>query len=193
MGSKTVQLLASQTAKIDNLAVNGLLGVSGSLAYKVHEIERHIHSFERWLGAAASASGETHVADSIGSGVSAFRIDAGNNDWGSWVQIVGSADTPRISGNLKFDGRQIMIESHERNTQTYFIQIAYGASGAAALAAGDYTEIGLISGGGTSEVGPIDLQDRRFDVGIKVWVRAFIPTINTGTIDFYLGLHEYEA
>jgi hypothetical protein len=32
--------------KIDNKATLGSLGTSNSLAYRVHEIERHLHSYE---------------------------------------------------------------------------------------------------------------------------------------------------
>ena len=66
--------------KIDNLAVLGLTGVVNSLAYRVHEIERHLHSSASWFELAAEASGETHVANRIGSGAGPFRIDAGNDD-----------------------------------------------------------------------------------------------------------------
>lgn len=49
--------------KIDNRAVDGLLGVNNSLAYKVHEIEKHFHNQEKWCGVAAIADAELHVAD----------------------------------------------------------------------------------------------------------------------------------
>ena len=42
-----------QNPKIDNLAADGLLGVEDSLAYKIAEVEKHFHNWERWIGLAA--------------------------------------------------------------------------------------------------------------------------------------------
>ena len=89
--------------KIDEQATDGLLGTSNSLAYRVHEIERHLHSGGRWFEAAAVPDGEDHVADRIGSGAGAFEIDAGNDTWGDWTQILGADDTPTVAGKTHFD------------------------------------------------------------------------------------------
>ena len=107
--------------KIDDTATNGLLGVSNSLAYRVAEIERHLHSAASWFGKAAVASGETHVADRIGAGIDPFRIDAGNEDWGAWVQILGSDDTPARTGLVYFDPHMMIVENTE-SAAVYFIQ-----------------------------------------------------------------------
>ena len=69
--------------KIDGLSVSGLTGVSNSLAYRVHEIERHLHSSGRWFGAAVTPTA-TRFADRIGISTGkpeAFSIDAGNDTW----------------------------------------------------------------------------------------------------------------
>ena len=125
--------------KIDDQATSGLLGTQNSLSYRVHEIERHFHSGARWFEAASVPAGETHVADRIGSGGGAFRIDAGNNTWGTWTQILGSADTPVKAGRVYFDPHLVVVEDTERSA-TYFVQFGRGESGAAALAADTYTE-----------------------------------------------------
>ncbi|GAG06645.1 unnamed protein product, partial [marine sediment metagenome] len=65
------------TEKIDNLASLGLAGVSNSLTYRVHEIERHFHNNEYWYGAAAVSNGEIHVADEVGPSISPFALLAG--------------------------------------------------------------------------------------------------------------------
>ena len=100
--------------------------------YGIFEIERHIHSVESWFGVAVTPVGETHVADRLGVGVVAFQIDAGNNNWGSWLQILGSNDTPTRTASIYFDPHRLQIEAAER-TATYFIQLAEGASGDAGL------------------------------------------------------------
>lgn len=71
--------------KIDSFAVDGLLGVEDSLAYKVSEIDRHLHNRERWFSAAITPNGTIHSADRIGAGVLPIRFTSGNNTWGAWV------------------------------------------------------------------------------------------------------------
>ena len=187
MGTK----LRSNNPKIDSAPVDGLLGVEDSLAYEVNEIERHIHNWERWMAAAAVASGEVHVADSISDNQTAFVADGGNDTWGSWLQVLGSSDTPVITAMPKFDLHRLLVSAHEHNNNLYLIQIAFGASGAAALAAGTCTEIAILTGGGNTEVGPVEVLDRRQDAGTKTWVRVWAVGQNTGTLGFLIGLHEY--
>lgn len=181
--------------KVDGVAVEGLLGVSNSLAYKVHEIERHLHSNERWFAAAAVPNAEIHVADRVDPAAQTpFQVDAGNDTWGSWVQILGSSDTPADVGKLKFDPHKLIISDTQKLNKIHVLQIGFGVSGAAALASGWYTEMVFVSLGGVpGDVYPVLMQSRRSDVGQKVWARAFIPGENTGTVDFLFGIHEYEG
>lgn len=180
--------------KVDNQAVNGLLGVTNSLAYKVHEIERHLHSYERWMAAAAVPVGETHVADRISDSQTPFQLDGGNDTWGAWVQILGSTDLPVMAGRVKFDPHQIAITDTEKLAKIYLFQIAFGETAAGALAAGDYTELVFMSSSAFStESRPVRLQTRRKNVDTKVWARVFVVGQNTGTVDFFYGLHEYEG
>lgn len=179
--------------KIDSAPVDGLLGVEDSLSYIAHEIERHFHGFERWFGAAIVPDGESHVANRIGTGVAAFQADAGNNAWGAWLQILGSTDTPASAGNVKFDLHRVQVVGVERTNTVHFVQIAYGASGGAALAAAAYTEFVFHPLGQQGQRVPIPVMCHRHDVGTKVWLRILVPGQNTGTMDFYHGLHEYEG
>jgi len=176
--------------KIDEIATDGLLGTEDSLAYRTEEIEMHFHNYERWLGAAAAPSGETHVADS--DSMTAFQIDAGNDDWGSWVQIVGSSDTPVTAGMSKFDLHRLMITNVENKKIITRIQIAAGTSGAAALAAGDYTEL-LVTPDNDGQQDPYEIMMHRQSSATKVWARCWVKATNTSTIDFFIGLHEYMA
>jgi len=176
----------------DTVASDGLSATSDSIGYKITEVERHFHSYERWLGAAVTPSGETNIADPIGTSTSAFQIDAENDDWGSWVQIIGSADTPVISGSTHFDLHRLLFTATERNA-VYFVQVGAGASGAAALSAGTYTEAVFLPSSNLVDSGPVDINIRRQTATTKVWARTYCPGQNTATIDFYVGLHEYEG
>ena len=132
---------------------------------------------------------KVHRVDRIASGINPFQLDAGNNNWGNWVQILGSEDTPARTGMLYFDPHQILIESTE-NIATYFMQFARGDSGDAGLAAGHYTE--LVIGSDTNRFKSIiSVQTGRAPVGSKIWARCLCPGQNTSLLSFYIGIHEY--
>jgi len=182
----------ADTSKIDDAATDGLSGVSNSLSYRVHEIERHLHSGARWFQAAAVPDLEDHVADRIGTtGAGAFQMDAGDDTWGDWLQILGADDTPTVVGKAYFDPHQFIVEDTER-ASTYFIQMGRGTSGDAAITAGTYTEF-IYSATVQKETGIIPVQTGRAPAGSKVWIRCMVPGVDTGTMDFYFGLHEYEG
>jgi len=92
--------------KIDAEATLGLTGVLDSLAYRVHEIERHLHSSASWFGVANTPTA-TKKADRIGTCTGPFVIDGGDSSaaptWGAWVQILGSEDTPARTDQVYFD------------------------------------------------------------------------------------------
>lgn len=180
------------TAKLDNAPANGLLGVPHSISYSIDETHRHIHNYERWLGAAAVPNGEIHVADSILTSKTPFIVDAGNDTWGAWLQILGSSDTP-VNGGVKYDAHRFNFVEHQTNNSTHAIQIAAGASGAAALSAGTYTEFIVRTGGGNSKIEPMEVKLKRQTAGTKLWIRNWAHGINTSTLSFFLGIHEYEG
>ena len=76
------------------------------------ESEVHAHSHERWAGLAGTPSGEIHRMDGLLSATSPqpFQIDAGNNAWGAWVQVVGSADTPIQAGKTHFNFHELQMK-----------------------------------------------------------------------------------
>ena len=187
----SVTSITAETNKIDGEAVDGLLGVHNSLAYKVTEIERHFHSGARWFESATTPDGTVHVADRIGSGDGPIRIDAGDDDWGVWVQVLGSTDTPTKVGNAYFDPHQIIIHDVEK-AETYFVQFARGATGDAGVTAGTYTEV-VYDAANTRNTAIIIVQTGRAPAGALIWARCKITGANTGWLDFYLGLHEYEG
>jgi hypothetical protein len=179
--------------KIDSYATDGLNGVSNSLAYRVNEIERDVHSYERWFGLAAVPNGTIHRADSITDNVNPFQIDAGNDTWGTWVSVLGSSDTPAIAGSAYYDFHQVDIVAVQTANVVHFVQIAMGASGAAGLTAGTYTEFVFIPQSAAGRPAPITIQMRRQAAGTLAWMRNLVRGTNTSTLDFYIGLHEYEG
>ncbi len=181
-----------QHDKIDLVATNGLLGGENSLAYRVNEIERHNHSFERWLELAGTPAAETHRADAAGTGAGVFQIDAGDGVYGSWLQILGSSDTPIDGTAIFFDLHRLVITSAERNT-IYVMQIAFGETGNGAVLADSYIEIPFIPASNQVDAGPVEVKCRRVDAGTKGWARCICPGQNTAMLDFIIGIHEYEG
>ena len=181
--------------KIDDQAVNGLLGAPNSLAYKVHEIEKHFHSRERWFGINGDQSGNNWAAYNL----IPFIAISGNNGYGSdaddEAKVFGTDDTPVISGSVKFDLHRMLIIDADHTT-VYRLRIVYGTGTMAdAITAGQYTEImvkydhALFGGGGV----PTEIQMPRLNSGSdKVWIQAWSPADNS-QIDFFIGIHEYEG
>lgn len=154
-------------------------------------IQEHHHNWENWFGAAVVPAGTTHRADRVGITQTPFVPDAGNDDWGAWLQLLGSIDTPVRSGNLAYDMHRIYVVAAEVDN-VYFAQFAFGSSGAIALAAGNYSDF-IFSPvtPGAVEIA-VDLRVNRVPVGTPAWVRIMAPTQDTATLSFYLGLHEYD-
>lgn len=158
---------------------------------EVIEIERHLHSAGSWFGQAIVPVGETHVADRLDSAVLAFEIDAGDESWGSWIQILGSDDTPARTSQVYFDPHEIVITYTER-AAIYFIQFTRGESGEVGYSAGNYTELVYESTAvGAKASGITKVQTGRAPTGSKLWARCLALNENTATISFYLGIHEY--
>ncbi len=193
LGQDLITKIAYNVPKIDQEGSNGLAAATDSVAYLVQEIDRHLHSYEVWFGLAAAPDGELHRADRIGVGITAFQVDAGNNDWGAWLQILGSDDTPFVADNTEFDQHRLMITAVERNNVIHFVQIAFGATGAGALEANAYTEFVYKPATVQAQEWPFPIQTRREAVGTKAWARILSMGQNTGTLDFYGAAHEYEG
>ncbi len=152
------------------------------------DIDDHFHTRGRVFGTAAAPNGEVHVADT--DSMTAFQPDAGNDTWGTWLQVVGSSDTPIITGSLHFDIPDILITAVERNNVIHRIQIAHGTSGAAALALGDYSDLIYKPQTTQGEETYVIFQSASISVGIKVWMRVWAAGQDTGTLDAFLRIHE---
>lgn len=178
----------------DAPATTGLLGTNNSLAYRIHEIERHFHGWDRRVGLAAAPSGETHRADILGPGVAAFQATTGNNTWGAWLQIIGSSDTPKQSGYVKFDLHNLLVTNASYNG-VYFCQFACGESAALAakVAAYEYSSHIYQATSAALRTSTEPMMMRRCTAGDKVWMRIMVSGQDAKTLDFYLGFHEYEG
>ena len=167
----------------------------------VEVLDDHVHHGLRWFGLATTPAAETHKADRQGAGAAGAEcgpivVDAGNDDWGTWTQILGSTDTPCDSGTgTHFDLNTIHVTAYEDTATLYMIQIAFQEDAPAddPSASDVYTETQVTSAGvgATARTIPVTVQGNRVVAGTKVWMRTRAPNKSTSTISFYMGLHEY--
>ena len=161
------------------------------MIHELYEIEHHLHNYEHWFEKATTPTA-THFADHIGVGNGAFQIDAGNNTWGAWVHILGSSDTPFVPKMRYYDFHRLEISATER-AFPYFIQIGWGVDAATALANYTYSSVVFCPTGATGEQSPLMIMCEHNATGTNCFARCNCPGQNTGTLDFYFGIHEYGA
>lgn len=190
-----LKTLANLLSFIDGKATKGLLGIYNSLAYRVGEIERHFHSRERWFGK-KTVQTATDWGDVT---LSPYRAISGANAYGSDVNdealVLGTADTPAIAGMVKYDPHQIFIIACNADT-IYRLRLVYGSGTmAAAIAAGQYTELVIKddAAASSSPSSAIPVNCPRLNCGIdQIWVQCWSAT-NNAYVDFLIGIHEYEG
>ena len=193
--SALINGVAVVDSKVDDAATNGLSGVSNSLAYRVGEVERHLHGWERWMCAAAAANGEIHVADRIGATATSklpFTLTSGNDTWGAWTQVLGSGDTPIVTGGAKYDLHRVLVLV-ANTVAPYFLQIAFGATGDAAVTANAMSSIVINPASNTDRTVAEPFMSRRQAVGTKAWARCWCVGNNAKTLTIMFGVHEYEG
>lgn len=189
----------SRVSVIENSSTLGLLGTSNSLAYRVHEMERHVHSRERWFGKLAIQTATDWADNNIAT---PFITISGNNTYGvdpnDEAQIVGTADTPVITtpiASVKYDLHRIFITA-TNSTTPWKLQFIYGTGTMAdAITAGQYstTMVKVDAAVGATPSVAHEIQMPRLACGSdKVWCRGWNAT-NDATISFFVGWHEYEG
>lgn len=171
--------------KIDSNAVLGLSGVANSLAYKVHEIEKHFHNSEQFFG---KDGGDNYLnRDSI----TPWQITSGAGEaYGAELQISDGTEIEGGSATKKFDFHRLFITGVGEIDDTYKIQIWYGTGlfGAATL----LTETLFRASSATFESVPIDIMSPRIACNNKIWLCCKC-TSDAETIDFLIGVHTYDA
>ena len=114
--------------------------VYNSLAYRVAEIERHLHSHARWVGMRVPQTATLWADDSL----TPFRATSGNNTYGAdpgdAALVLGLGDMPRQAGMLHFDPHKVLIVSLSHDSP-YKLRVIHGpGTMAAAITAGAYSE-----------------------------------------------------
>ena len=174
----------------------GLSGTSDSIGYRTAEVEKHLHNRGFWRGKQNPQTATDWAADVINN---AFRAISGNNAYGTDLNdealVVGTADTPVLSGYVKYDMHKILI-TDASSTSIYKLRIVYGSGTmAAAIAANQFSEFVTRVDAATGQLPMVshEVMMPRVNCGVdKIWIQAWNATDNA-TIDFYVGWHEYSG
>jgi hypothetical protein len=173
--------------KIDEETVDGLLGANNSLAYKVHEIERHLHNSEFWYG----DDGDTTMSRANNHNPWTLTASASVNTYGTEVQLGDGSDIVVDRATcVKFDLHKIAVTESSVNDKNYTIQFWTGIG--IFSAATFLTEVVYRTGGNSAEAQPIPVICPRVSVGSKLWARVKCET-GSGTVDILVGVHCYDG
>ncbi len=160
---------------------------------EVEVVETHLHSREHWCGKSGDQSGNNWGADTL----TPYRAISGNGVYGAdasdEAKVMGSDDTPVVTGKVSFDLHRITVIAISSDT-VYKLRLVWGTGTmAAAITAKQTTEFMIITSTDKANKfggAPFDIQTPRIAAKTKVWIQARNATDNA-TVDFFVGLHEY--
>lgn len=160
----------------------------------INVIDQRLTGEEKWFGLAGTPVGETHRADRMVGGVAPFALLSGNNDFGNWVQIMGSADTPILANSTLFAINRYCVSGAD-STLPFITQLVFGESAdiAAKLIAEEFTEFPFSSQavGFTIITNMFSVLTTRSVIGTKVWARTCCIGDVAKTLSFYVGMQEF--
>ncbi len=174
--------------KVDQAATNGLAGVSNSLAYRVHEIEKHHHSPGYWWGALAGPDETNAIEENV---TRPFVAISGADTWGTAIPILGTSDNPVGAADVRYDAHLVLVVDTDHAT-TYRLRFIWGSgTSAEAIIALQCSPVMFITAAGPFISGtPVIMQMSRGTVGEKLWCQVWNAT-NLSEVDFFYGAHGY--
>jgi hypothetical protein len=171
-----------ETLRIDALRTDGLTGVEDSLAYRVNEIERHLHNSNQCYGNDGADNFQRLSLDP-------FRITSGTGGaMGAELQIHDGTVVEGGDSTKKMDLGRIYIEAAQATNANYIVELWAGTGTFAA--ATKITELFYRVGTNLAEILPIVVPCRRTACNSKVWARCSCET-DSQWLDFLLEIHSY--
>ena len=151
--------------------------------------ETHMHNRERWFGIASPQTGSNWGTQDT---LNQYQATSGNGVYGAAIKILGSADTPIISGQLYFDIRRISVPAVSV-ASPYFVRFIWDKTSAAnGITNGTFTEVVCQQATVTGINLAVEVQCPRIASGMLVWAEVMNAT-NNATINFFIGVHGYYA
>jgi hypothetical protein len=109
--------------KIDNEATLGLSGVVNSLAYRVHEIEAHLHNSQQIYGNTTNTMARLSTTG--------FTVVGGDNAWGTELQLHNGTVIESGSATKKFDFNTLYITAVDAANKPTVLKFFSASEGAA--------------------------------------------------------------
>lgn len=176
------QLQPGNAPKLDSAATDGLAGTEDSLAYRVHEIERHFHNPNQCYGNSGSNNLER-------SSTSPFRVTASTGGaFGTELQIHDGTVVEGGDSSKKMDVGRFYVVDSQVSDETYIIEIWAGTSTFGA--ATKITEVFYRTGSNIAEVVPLVTPCSRVACNSKLWARCNCSQ-DSQWVDFMLEVHTY--
>jgi hypothetical protein len=166
--------------KLDAAAVDGLAGTADSLAYKVHEIERHFHNSEQVYGKAS----DTMAADTPVK----FTVTGGNNAWGTEVLLTDGTVIESGSSTKKFDLNTMYITDVDAANKISVLEFLYASLAAAvtSVATSDANDNFTKSGHGLVNGDKIVLSSIVTTTGINAYTVYYVVGMSGDTFQVSL-------
>lgn len=175
----------------DTADTASLVALIREIVAEVHEIYQHVHNVERWWGSNGAATETNAIAATV---TVPFAATSGNDTWGGAIPICGTGDVPVLATQTEFDPHNILIVDLDDETDAWRLRLIWGTdTSAAAIAAGDWSEIMVISNavpGNRAGGMPSEKRMPHIAVGSKMWAQAWNDT-NGEIIQFFWGAHGY--
>ena len=155
-------------------------------------IDEHVHSYERWFGSTAG------VAPGLETNMTPFRVTSAGvaNTFGAPILMFDGTETPAQVGALSFDPHRIQIVNVQNNGVTWRLRLANNINGAAnyaaAVLAGDYTDVVLSIDKTQADSVPVSVQTKRLPNGTIIWSAVATSNAIAQWLDFVIGIHEYD-
>jgi hypothetical protein len=174
-----------------------MINSSGRLATasdESSETEGHFHTIERSFGKSADQSGNDWALE---SSLTLFRCISGSGAYGGdandEAKVTGTADTPMVAGNTRYDLSSFSIIDTS-STTAYHIRFVYGTGIMAdAITAGQYSTKPYKRDGTQGRQPPFEIRLPRLTSGShKIWVQCKNASDNA-TLDFLVTVHEYRT
>lgn len=161
-----------------------------SILDEATEVEEHLHNQTRWWGAVAVPSETNAIEANVDR---PFVAVSGNDDWGTAIPILGTADNPVKPTDTYFDANQILVVDTDHAT-AYRIRIIWGTGTSGdAITAGQWSEGMFITATGPFSSGvPATGKMPRIPVGYKLWAQVWNAT-NASAVDFFWDAHGYPS
>ena len=160
---------------------------------EAYEAEHHVHNDEHWFKRRAVPTG-TSFADTSHAVFYSFTLTtAADSTLGTFVQILGTDDTPVTAGNTYIDLHRLYITDVDDSTPFQIVMV-WGTSVAAGFAAGTFGSIPVASDAANPNQAtpyPVDIMTARMPVGTNMWMAAS-NAAGVQEISLWVGGHEYE-